>query len=266
MQVTELLREQVKQVHQYIEEIMATVTSEQARWHPPDTVINSLGGNYAHILVTEDLVINAILKGGTPLFASSWAGKTGLSPLPSLLAPETLGLPSWQECSTHMHIDLSALRSYAQATYAATEEYLASLSDEQLPPDYARLLQGFLLYLEHMKAMSVHQHVSHRVCGIPASRGRYEGQACIIQGPGDFEKLAPGNVLIAWSTSPDYNVVLPLLGAVVTDKGGALCNAATIAREFGIPAVVGTGEATTRIPEGARVVVDGDCGVVEVLA
>lgn len=87
MQATELLREQVKQVHQYVEEIMAPVTPEQAHWHPPGTVVNSLGGNYAHLLGSEDLVINALLKGGAPLFASSWAGKTGMSTLPPLPTP-----------------------------------------------------------------------------------------------------------------------------------------------------------------------------------
>ena len=127
-----MLREQVEQAHQYIEGIIATVTPEQAHLHPPGTVVNSLGGNYAHLLVIEDLVINAILKGGAPFFASSWAGKTGMSTLPPLPTPETPGLPSWQEWSTQVDIDLNALRSYAQATYAATEEYLASLSDEQL--------------------------------------------------------------------------------------------------------------------------------------
>ena len=82
MQATELLREQFKQVHQYVEDIMTSVTPEQAHWHPQDTGVNSLGGNYAHLLVVEDLAINAILKGGTPLFASSWVGKTGMSTLP----------------------------------------------------------------------------------------------------------------------------------------------------------------------------------------
>jgi DinB superfamily len=132
MRATELLREQFKQVHQYVEDIMASVTPEQVHWYPPDTVVNSLGGNYAHLLVVEDLVINAILKGGAPLFASSWAGKTGMSTLPPLPTPETPGLPAWQAWSMQVDIDLSALRSYAQAIYATTEEYLASLSDEQL--------------------------------------------------------------------------------------------------------------------------------------
>jgi len=83
MQATELLREQFKQVHQYVEDIMTSVTPEQAHWHPQDTGVNSLGGNYAHLLVVEDLAINAILKGGTPLFASSWVNKTGMSTLPT---------------------------------------------------------------------------------------------------------------------------------------------------------------------------------------
>ncbi len=132
MQATELLREQFKQVHRYVEDIMASVTPEQVRWHPPDTTVNSLGGNYAHLLVVEDLVINAILKRGTPLFASSWAGKTGMSTIPPLPTPETPGLPSWHAWSMQVDIDLSALRSYAQAIYATTEEYLASLAEEQL--------------------------------------------------------------------------------------------------------------------------------------
>ncbi len=132
MHATELLREQLKEVHQYVEEIMANVTPEQVHWHPAGTVVNTLGGNYAHIILTEDLVINALLKGGTPFFASTWAGKTGMSSLPPLPTPEISGLPSWQEWSTQVHIDLNALRSYAQAAYAASDEYLATLSDEQL--------------------------------------------------------------------------------------------------------------------------------------
>jgi hypothetical protein len=55
-----------------------------------------------------------------------------MSTLPPLPTPETPGLPSWQEWSTHVHIDLNALRAYAQATYAASDEYLATLADEQL--------------------------------------------------------------------------------------------------------------------------------------
>jgi len=72
-------------------------------------------------------------------------------------------------------------------------------------------------------------------------------------------------VLVTRATAPYFNVVLPLLGAIVTDRGGQLCHAAIVAREYGIPGVVGTREATTRIPDGARVRVDGTKGEIHVL-
>src|SRR5206468_2346285 len=100
----------------------------------------------------------------------------------------------------------------------------------------------------------------------PASAGSYEGPARVVLGPEDFDHLTRGDVLVAPVTSPAYNVVLPLLGAVVTDKGGTLCHAAIVSREFGIPAVVGTADATSRIPDGATVRVDGDAGTVEVIS
>jgi pyruvate,water dikinase len=70
---------------------------------------------------------------------------------------------------------------------------------------------------------------------------------------------------VTTSTSPSFNVVLPVVGAIVTDFGGTLSHAAIIAREFGIPAVTGTREATARIADGARVRVDGQAGEVRVL-
>lgn len=102
--------------------------------------------------------------------------------------------------------------------------------------------------------------------GVPGSPGVYEGVARVLHGPSEFERLESGDVLIAPLTSPAYNTVLPLLGAVVTDKGGALCHAAIVAREFGIPAVVGTTDATACIPDGAKVRVDGSAGTVTVLS
>lgn len=103
------------------------------------------------------------------------------------------------------------------------------------------------------------------VRGISASPGRYEGTARIIEGPAQFDRLRAGDVLVARSTSPTYNVVLPMLGALVTDRGGALSHAAIVSREFGIPGVVGCRDATARIPDGARVRVDGAAGECKVI-
>src|SRR2546423_15521805 len=93
------------------------------------------------------------------------------------------------------------------------------------------------------------------VDGIAASPGRYEGFARVVHGPSDFKRIKQGDVLVVRSTSPAYNLLLPIIGAVVTDRGGALCHSAIIAREFGIPAVVGTNQGTALIPDGARILV-----------
>jgi pyruvate,water dikinase len=104
------------------------------------------------------------------------------------------------------------------------------------------------------------------VKGFPVSAGVYEGTARLIQSPADFQRLQAGDVLITKNTSAAFNVVLPMLGAIVTDRGGQLSHAAIVAREYGIPALVSTRNATRLIPDGARVRVDGISGTVEVLA
>src|SRR5204862_7957684 len=74
-----------------------------------------------------------------------------------------------------------------------------------------------------------------------------------------------GDVLVTESTTEAFNILLPLLGGIVTDNGGLLSHAAIVAREYGIPGVVGTREATERIANGVRSRVDGDAGEVTVL-
>jgi pyruvate,water dikinase len=101
------------------------------------------------------------------------------------------------------------------------------------------------------------------ITGRPVSPGVYVGTARVIDHPEESNRIQKGDVLVTGSTSAAFNVVLPLLGAIVTDRGGQLSHAAIVAREFGIPAVVGTSKATAAIPDGARVRVDGSSGTVE---
>ena len=103
------------------------------------------------------------------------------------------------------------------------------------------------------------------VRGVGAARGRYTGAARVLKGEQDFDRLAPGDVLVCPITSPAWAPVLPLAGALVTDYGGVLSHPAVIAREFGIPAVVATRRGTALIPDGALVEVDGTSGVVRIL-
>ena len=94
----------------------------------------------------------------------------------------------------------------------------------------------------------------------------YVGRARIANDVDDaIERLEPGDVLIAPFTGPAYNSLLPILGALVVEYGGAMCHAAIVAREFGLPAIIGAGGATTKIADGAQVEVDPVAGVVRVL-
>jgi pyruvate,water dikinase len=142
--------------------------------------------------------------------------------------------------------------------------------DDWLPPAVARVNRALML------AMSVEYPApgedfkeaaaAPTLKGLAASRGSYEGRACVVQGPDDFAKLRPGDILVAPFTTTAYNVVLPLLGGVVTDKGGVLSHAAIVAREYAIPAIVNASNATSVIVDGSRIKIDGAAGTVELVA
>ena len=87
----------------------------------------------------------------------------------------------------------------------------------------------------------------------------------VVLGPHEFDKIEQGDVLVTTGTNPAFSVLLPRLAAIVTDHGGALSHAAIIAREFGLPAIVGCGDATQRLRDGQRVRVDAERGTVELL-
>ena len=96
--------------------------------------------------------------------------------------------------------------------------------------------------------------------GAAAGAGVYQGPARIVRSADDLAKVIAGDVVIAVSTSPAFNVILPLAAALVTDRGGLLSHAAIVAREYGIPAVVGARGATDRFSDGELVQVNGDRG------
>jgi pyruvate,water dikinase len=119
--------------------------------------------------------------------------------------------------------------------------------------------------MAEMFGQSEAEHDATVIRGLAASAGVYEGIARRVAGPKDFNLIQKGDVLLTEATTEAFNILLPLLGAIVTDSGGALSHAALVSREYGIPGVVGTRDATERIAEGARVRVDGDAGEVTVL-
>jgi pyruvate,water dikinase len=101
------------------------------------------------------------------------------------------------------------------------------------------------------------------VTGTPASPGRVTGTVRVIHGPDQFDELQKGEILVAPMTAPAWTPLFTRAAAVVTDIGSAAAHASIIAREYGIPAVVGCGDATARLTTGMRVTVDGATGNVE---
>jgi pyruvate,water dikinase len=98
--------------------------------------------------------------------------------------------------------------------------------------------------------------------GAGASPGKTSGTARVLHGPEDFDQMQPGDVLVAAITTPAWTPLFAMASAVVTDIGGPLSHGSIVAREYGIPAVLGTGLATKRIHSGQRITVDGSAGLV----
>ena len=99
--------------------------------------------------------------------------------------------------------------------------------------------------------------------GEPASPGRASGVVRIVRGPEDFRAFLEGEVLVARLTAPAWTPLFGRAAAVVTDGGTLAAHASLVAREYGIPAVVGAGDATLRLRNGQAVTVDGGAGTVE---
>lgn len=103
------------------------------------------------------------------------------------------------------------------------------------------------------------------ITGHPGSAGQIEGLVRIIHSPAESDQLKNGEILVAASTNVGWTPLFPRAGAVITDIGAPLSHAAIVARELGIPAVVGTGNSTSSLKTGDRVRVDGSHGTVEIL-
>lgn len=101
--------------------------------------------------------------------------------------------------------------------------------------------------------------------GNPGSPGKIRGPAKVIRSLAEAGKLQSGDILVAPTTSPPWTPLFVTAGGIVTDTGGVLSHCAVVAREYRIPAVVGTGSATSRIKDGQILEVDGDAGIVRII-
>jgi rifampicin phosphotransferase len=168
--------------------------------------------------------------------------------------------------------EIAARASY-RATYRASDAppWLGSPpqpppSLDGLPSPVARLMRALGASIEALFRGAEVESEAMVIRGIGASPGVVTGTARLTSGPAEFDRLQRGDVLVTQSTTESFNIVLPILGAIVTDSGGLLSHAAIVSREYGIPAVVGCRDATVLIADGAQVRVDGTAGEVVVIA
>ncbi len=106
---------------------------------------------------------------------------------------------------------------------------------------------------------------THEIRGFAASSGVVEGPACVVRSVEEISRLKPGDILVCQVTNPTWAPIFQKIAGAVSDIGGSMSHAAIVAREYGLPAVVGTGSATSRIKDGQRIRVDGGRGVVTIL-
>lgn len=139
--------------------------------------------------------------------------------------------------------------------------------------------KGFILYLDINKKLTCLQGNDipkvlsafnlltkkkeiKEIIGTVASKGKAVGIVAIIRGVKDLEKVKEGNILVAVTTHPDYVLAMRKAAAIVTDEGGITSHAAIVSREFGIPCIVGTKNATKILRDGDKVEVDAVVGKV----
>lgn len=130
MHATELYRHLLKGAHEFLEGTLADVTLPEFTWDPPGKAF-SIAGNYAHVVFSEDMAVQSLLKGTDMVAATVWAGRFGASEMPPL-GPGG-DLKGWSHRAT---VDPATMRAYAQAVYAETDAHIATMTAD----DFARPL------------------------------------------------------------------------------------------------------------------------------
>ena len=120
-----------------------------------------------------------------------------------------------------------------------------------------------IIYDSDLKEYSIEDE--NTIEGRPGSAGQYEGMVRRINDPSEGYQFQKGEILVTSTTNVGWTILFSRAGAIVTDIGAVLSHAAIIARELGIPAVVGSGDGSMRLKTGDRVLVDGSKGIVKVI-
>lgn len=171
--------------------------------------------------------------------------------------------------------------SLKEISYATEEEIIDFLdSSKEIPKDkIEERKRGFAIYFDDEKkvqcksgkdleaalnelGIALSEEFSEEIKGSPASAGKAKGVVVIVRGVSDLSKVKKGDILVAVTTHPDYVPAMQKIAAIVTDEGGITSHAAIVARELGIPCVVGAKNATKALKDGDTIEVDANAGVI----
>jgi pyruvate,water dikinase len=134
-----------------------------------------------------------------------------------------------------------------------------------VPPMMLPQLKPFGIDIMKLKEGRSRRNNGNTIKGVAASPGQVTAPASVVHGPDEFSNMKTGDVLVTALTTPAWTPLFARASAVVTDIGGPLSHGSIVAREYGIPAVLGTGEATERIQNGQVITVDGATGLVTLI-
>ena len=147
-----------------------------------------------------------------------------------------------------------ARHAYAESSLLDPPPFIGAPPDPHAPVD-----PGLAKFFGRPGPPELAQNVLRGAAG---SRGRAEGIARVVRSVEELHRLQPGEILVCRSTTPPWTPAFASIAALVTDTGGVLAHGAIVAREYAIPAVMGTKVGTRVIQDGQRITVDGDAGTV----
>ena len=170
--------------------------------------------------------------------------------------------------STELEEAIDARKAHVQdgrlAALAAERRELREAQKRHHPvgtmPEEARKVDGIAFKETQIK----NDASSNFMRGFPVSSGKVTQKASVILGPSDFDKMVPGSILVSPLTTPAWTQLFAHAAGLVTDVGSILAHGSIVAREYGIPAVLGVGDGTQRITHGQTITIDGDAGIVEI--
>ena len=165
------------------------------------------------------------------------------------------------------NLDALAQRRRQEMEHYRTLEAPQFLGTDYGPPPDTPLSRTLGRFFNFGPSASADGQVSTGIItGVAGSAGKVTGTARVIMRLSDAGRLAPGEILVTVTTSPPWTPLFATAGGIVTDTGGPLSHCAIVAREYGLPATVGTGTATKVIADGQLIEVDGSAGTVRILS